>query len=241
MSVADKIPGHVAIIMDGNGRWARARGFERYEGHQAGVSSLRNIIYCAARHEGVRYLTLYVFSKENWGRPQEEVDMLMELLCRSIINELHELLRESVRVLVIGDREGMSDAVIEHIDMIERETASGENLTMQLCINYSSRAEIARAARTLAAKAAAGEIQPDDITPDAISEVLYTHGIPDPDLIIRTGGEQRLSNFLLWQGAYSELYFTPVYWPDFKDSDFAAALEEYGRRNRRFGKVQEQK
>lgn len=241
MSTEDKIPGHVAIIMDGNGRWARSRGLERYEGHQEGVTSLRNIIYRAARNEGVRYLTLYVFSTENWGRPREEVDMLMELLCRSIINELHELLRESVKVLVIGDRNGMSDTVKEHIDMIERETAAGASLTMQLCINYSSRAEITRAASLLARKAAAGEITPEDITPQSIAAELYTRNIPDPDLIIRTGGEQRLSNFLLWQGAYSELYFTPVYWPDFSDRDFDAALEEYARRNRRFGKVQEQR
>lgn len=241
MSTADKIPGHVAIIMDGNGRWARARGLERYEGHQEGVNSLRNIIYCAARNEGVRYLTLYVFSKENWGRPREEVDMLMELLCRSIINELHELLRESVRVLVIGDRKEMSPTVAEHIDMIERETAAGVNLTMQLCINYSSRAEMTLAVRNLAAKAAAGEIDPHGITANDISGELFTCSVPDPDLIIRTGGEQRLSNFLLWQGAYSELYFTPVYWPDFSEDDFNAALAEYARRNRRFGKVQDQK
>lgn len=239
MDKTDKIPAHVAIIMDGNGRWARARGLERHEGHQAGVTSLRNIIYRAARNEGVRYLTLYVFSTENWGRPREEVDMLMELLCRSIVNELHELLRERVKVVVIGDRTGMSPAVVEHIDLIERETAAGTDLTMLLCINYSSRAEITQAARTLAAKAAAGELAPEAITPEAVAGELHTCGIPDPDLIIRTGGEQRLSNFLLWQGAYSELYFTPTYWPDFSGDDFDAALAEYARRNRRFGKVGE--
>lgn len=241
MSTADKIPGHVAIIMDGNGRWARARGLERYEGHQEGVNSLRNIIYSAARNKGVHYLTLYVFSKENWGRPREEVDMLMELICRSIINEMDELLEESVRVVVIGDRKDMSETVTKHIEMMERETAGGTNLTMQLCINYSSRAEMTYAVQTIAAKAAAGEIAPNNITSDTISEALFTRGIPDPDLIIRTGGEQRLSNFLLWQGTYSELYFTPVYWPDFSEADFNEALSEYARRNRRFGKVQEQK
>ncbi len=240
MSKTDKIPAHVAIIMDGNGRWAQARGLERHEGHQAGVSSLRNVIYRAARNEGVHYLTLYVFSTENWGRPREEVDMLMELLCRSIVNELDELLREQVKVVVVGDREGMSPTVVEHIDLIERETADCTNLTMQLCINYSARSELTRAARRLAAKAAAGELSPEAITPEAIADELYTRGVPDPDLIIRTGGEQRLSNFLLWQIAYSELWFTPTYWPDFSGDDFDAALAAFAGRHRRFGKVEEQ-
>ena len=226
MSKTDKIPSHVAIIMDGNGRWARARGLERHEGHRAGVNSLRNVIARAARNPGVRYLTLYVFSTENWGRPQEEVDMLMELLCRSIVNELDELLREQVKVVVIGERAGMSKTVVEHIELIERETAACTELTILLCINYSPRGELTRAARRLAEKAVSGE--------------LYTGGIPDPDLIIRTGGEQRLSNFLLWQGAYSELYFTPTYWPDFSGDDFDAAVAAYSGRHRRFGKVDEQ-
>ena len=152
MSKTDKIPSHVAIIMDGNGRWARARGLERHEGHRAGVNSLRNVIARAARNPGVRYLTLYVFSTENWGRPQEEVDMLMELLCRSIVNELDELLREQVKVVVIGERAGMSKTVVEHIELIERETAACTELTILLCINYSSRGELTRAARRLAEK-----------------------------------------------------------------------------------------
>lgn len=241
MSKAEKkIPEHVAVIMDGNGRWAQARGLERYEGHREGVNSLRNIIHRAAEIEDIHYLTLYVFSTENWGRPREEVDMLMDLLCRSIINELDELLNESVRVLVIGDRNGMSDTVNEHIALIERETAGGTALTMSLCINYSSREEIVHAVRELSKRVAAGEISADDISAETITSSLYTRGIPDPDLIIRTGGEQRLSNFLMWQGAYSELYFTPVYWPDFSCDDFNAALDEYARRNRRFGKVSEQ-
>lgn len=237
MSTTDKIPAHVAIIMDGNGRWARERGLERYEGHSEGVASLRNVIHRAAHNDGVRYLTLYVFSTENWGRPKEEVDMLMELLCRSVVNELHELQEEGVRVKVIGERAGMSPTVVEHMELIERETVGGEALTMLLCINYGSHEEITRAVRTLAAKAVAGEIEPDAITTADIDGALYTAGIPAPDLIIRTGGEQRLSNFLLWQGAYSELYFTPVYWPDFSGDDFDAALAEYAHRNRRFGKV----
>lgn len=237
MNTTEKIPGHIAIIMDGNGRWARERGLERYEGHRQGVSALRNIIRSAAQYKGLRYMTLYVFSTENWGRPKEEVDMLMELLCRSIVNELPELKQEHIRVLVIGDRHGMSQTVTEHIDLIERETASGDALTMLLCINYSSRAELTHAMQTIAAKAAAGEINPDEIDADTITSALYTSGIPDPDLIIRTGGEQRLSNFLLWQGAYSELYFTQTYWPDFGPADLDAAIKEYAHRNRRFGKV----
>ena len=166
--------------MDGNGRWARARGLERHEGHRAGVNSLRNVIARAARNPGVRYLTLYVFSTENWGRPQEEVDMLMELLCRSIVNELDELLREQVKVVVIGERAGMSKTVVEHIELIERETAACTELTILLCINYSSRGELTRAARRLAEKAVSGELSPAEITPETIAGELYTGGIPDP-------------------------------------------------------------
>ena len=180
MSKTDKIPSHVAIIMDGNGRWARARGLERHEGHRAGVNSLRNVIARAARNPGVRYLTLYVFSTENWGRPQEEVDMLMELLCRSIVNELDELLREQVKVVVIGERAGMSKTVVEHIELIERETAACTELTILLCINYSSRGELTRAARRLAEKAVSGELSPAEITPETIAGELYTGG-PRPD------------------------------------------------------------
>ena len=237
MSDQKRIPQHVAIIMDGNGRWARARGLERHEGHRAGVNSLRNVIARAARNPGVRYLTLYVFSTENWGRPQEEVDMLMELLCRSIVNELDELLREQVKVVVIGERAGMSKTVVEHIELIERETAACTELTILLCINYSSRGELTRAARRLAEKAVSGELSPAEITPETIAGELYTGGIPDPDLIIRTGGEQRLSNFLLWQSAYSEYVFMDVLWPDFGPEDLDKAIAEYHRRNRRFGGV----
>lgn len=241
MNTTEKIPAHIAIIMDGNGRWARERGLERYEGHRQGVSALREIIRSASRYNGLRYMTLYVFSTENWGRPKEEVDMLMELLCRSIVNELPELKKEHIRVIVIGDRCGMSQTVTDHIDLIERETADGSALTMLLCINYSARAEITRAMRSVAEKAAAGKLDPREISPETVAAELYTHDIPDPDLIIRTGGEQRLSNFLLWQGAYSELYFTHTYWPDFSPEDLDAAIREYAHRNRRFGKVCDEK
>ena len=238
-NTTDRVPAHVAIIMDGNGRWAKKRGLERYEGHQAGVNTVRTIVRNATKNAGIRYLTLYVFSTENWGRPQEEVDMLMELLCRSIINELPELKEGGVRVRVLGDRERMSPKVNEHIALIENDTAAGTSLDLLLCINYSSRDEITRAIRRIAERAAAGSLDPSAVTQETLEAELYTHGIPDPDLIIRTGREQRLSNFLLWQGAYSELYFTPVYWPDFGDEDFEAALAEYAKRHRRFGKVEE--
>lgn len=236
MSTTDTIPGHVAIIMDGNGRWAKERGMERCEGHRQGVESVRTILK-AAQNKGVKYLTLYVFSTENWGRPQEEVDMLMELLCKSIINEMDDLKKEGVRVRIVGDKDNLPDNVKKHITEIENETAGEETINLQLALNYSARAELVRAARNLAEEVCAGRMPLSDINQDNISERLYTFSIPDPDFIIRTGGEQRLSNFMLWQGAYSELYFTPVYWPDFGDKEFNEAIEEYSRRERRFGLV----
>ncbi len=239
MTPRAKIPAHVAVIMDGNGRWAQAQGKERGYGHLRGADSVRSCLK-AARRAGVRYITFYAFSTENWGRPEEEVDGLMELLCDCIINESAELQKEGVRMTVIGSRSRLSEKVKRHIDRIEEETAAGENLTAILAINYSSRSEIARAASTIAAQALAGKLSPVMITENTIAENLFTAGIPDPDLVIRTGGEQRLSNFLLWQAAYAELYFTPVMWPDFGGEQFAGALEEFARRNRRFGLVNEE-
>lgn len=220
--------------MDGNGRWAQARGKERVWGHIQGVESVRACIK-AARNSGVRYVTFYVFSTENWGRPSDEVSALMELLCKSVVNETPELKSEGVRMLVIGNREGLSDAVNNHLNFIESETAGGDKLTAILAINYSSRSEIARAARFLAQQSVEGSIDPQDITEESIEGNLYTLGIPDPDMVVRTGGEQRLSNFLLWQAAYAELYFTPTMWPDFGEESFAEALAEFARRERRFG------
>lgn len=236
VSILDKIPAHVAIIMDGNGRWARQRGEERVFGHTMGVETVRRMIKAAASR-GISYLTLYVFSTENWGRPQQEVDMLMELLCKSVIDEVEELKRQGARVRIIGDRSRMSEKVNEHLDLIIRETAEGDRITVILAINYSARSEIAHAARLTAEKVLAGALKPEDITEEAISRELYTAPYPDPDLIIRTGGEQRLSNFLLWQGAYSELYFTDTFWPDFGEEDLDKALADYAGRERRFGKV----
>ncbi len=235
----DRIPAHVAIIMDGNGRWAKERGMERYEGHRQGVESVRTVLK-ASRSRGIRYLTLYVFSTENWGRPKEEVDMLMGLFCRSIVNETEELRAEGVRVRIIGDRSSMPAQVLEHIALIEERTAACTTIDLLLALNYSSRTELTAAACSLAADAAAGKVSPDDITPETVARRLYTAGIPDPDLIIRTGGELRLSNYLLWQAAYSELYFTPVYWPDFGEAELDKALGEYAGRHRRYGLLKEE-
>ena len=236
MGENNAIPQHVAIIMDGNGRWARARGLERTEGHLRGVESVRRAIKASVKH-GVRYLTLYAFSTENWGRPEAEVETLMELICTCIVNETPELARQGVRVKIIGDREGLSERVREHIGAIEGSTAQCDKLTLLLAINYSSRSEMAAAVRRLAAEVAGGERSPESIGPESISERLFTAGIPDPDLIIRTSGECRLSNFLLWQAAYSEFYFTQVLWPDFDEEEFGRALGAYARRDRRYGLV----
>lgn len=222
--------------MDGNGRWASSRGRERSWGHLHGTESIRACIR-ASLSSGVRYLTFYTFSTENWGRPAPEVEGLMELLCDSVVRETPELKEQGVRVMVAGGRSGLSDKVRRHIEAIERDTSEGSRLTVLLAINYSSRSEIARAASLIAVDAMAGRLAPVMITEATVSQNLYTAGVPDPDLLIRTGGEQRLSNFLLWQAAYAELYFTPVMWPDFGEEEFAAALAEYGRRERRFGKI----
>lgn len=216
-----RIPDHVAIIMDGNGRWARGRGMERLKGHDEGAESVRECIR-GAIGAGVKWLTLYAFSTENWNRPTDEVEGLMELFCESVVREAAELRERGVRVRTIGDRGGLSEKVRRHLEMIERETAAGERLTVVLAINYSGRDEMKRAV-------ANGGTE--------FENCLDTAGMPDPDLIIRTGGEMRLSNFLLWQAAYAELYFTDTMWPDFNEERFAAALEEYARRERRYGKI----
>ena len=234
MSMEKKIPTHVAIIMDGNGRWATQQGKERYEGHIEGVVSVRACIK-AARRNGVRYLTLYAFSTENWGRPQEEVEALMQLFCRSVTNETPELVKEGVRVRFIGRRDRFSEEVRERLLHIEQSTAEGDKLTLVLAFDYSSRDEIMRAARQLAERVAKGELQSGDITEQHISESLYTADMPDPDFIIRTSGECRLSNFLLWQASYAEMYFPQTLWPDFREEEFDKAMEVYAERDRRYG------
>ena len=236
MSEKRIIPKHVAIIMDGNGRWAKQRGKERYEGHLMGVESVRAVTRAAVRN-GVEWLTLYAFSTENWGRPQAEVDAIMELFCRAVINEGEELAKQGVRVLIMGERTRFSQSVLEMIERIESVTASGDKLTMVLAFNYSSRREIVLAAQNLAERVASGELKAEDITEESFAQSLMTSNIPDPDFIIRTSGECRLSNFLLWQASYSEFYFPEVLWPDFTEEEFDKAMEEFARRERRYGLV----
>lgn len=236
MENIERIPTHVAIIMDGNGRWAKALGKERYEGHIEGVDSVRECIK-AARRNGVKYLTLYAFSTENWGRPAEEVNALMELFCKSVIAETPQLVEQGVRVVMIGRRDRFSERVCSHLEQIERETADGKHLTLVLAFDYSSRDEITTAVKALATKVAAGDIAVEDISEQSVSQSLYTADIPDPDFIIRTSGECRLSNFLLWQASYAEMYFPTTMWPDFKQEQFDQALEVYASRERRYGKL----
>ena len=236
MGNSERIPTHIAIIMDGNGRWAKSLGKERYEGHIEGVNSVRECIK-AARRNGVRYLTLYAFSTENWGRPIEEVDALMELFCKSVIAETPELVAQGVRVVMIGRRDRFSERVCSHLQQIEQDTAAGDKLTLVLAFDYSSRDEITTAVRSIAQRVASGEVKVEDICEQTVSENLYTAAIPDPDFIIRTSGECRLSNFLLWQSSYAEMYFPEVMWPDFKQEEFDKALEVYASRERRYGKI----
>ena len=234
MGNGDKIPTHVAIIMDGNGRWAQQQGKERYEGHIEGVASVRACIKAALRN-GVRYLTLYTFSTENWGRPQEEVDALMQLFCQSVTNETPELIKEGVRVRFIGRRDRFSEVVRERLQHIEESTKEGDKLTLVLAFDYSAREELVSATQRLAKRVASGELRSEDISEQLISSNLYTADIPDPDFIVRTSGECRLSNFLLWQASYAEMYFPQTLWPDFREEAFDKAIEEYALRNRRYG------
>lgn len=236
MSKQQAIPQHVAIIMDGNGRWAKQHGKERYEGHIAGVESVRRAVK-AAGINGVKWLTLYAFSTENWGRPTAEVNAIMELFCKSVVDEAPALVKQGVRVMIIGERTHFSDKVLTMIDQIEKCTAGGEQLTLVLAFNYSSRREIMLATEAIARKVENGELSPNDINEETISQHLMTSSMPDPDLIIRTSGECRLSNFLLWQASYAEFYFPEVLWPDFDEVEFEKALEVYARRERRYGLV----
>lgn len=227
-------PAHVAIIMDGNGRWARARGLPRLAGHQAGVQALRRAVR-TANDLGIRYLTVYAFSSENWSRPQSEVSDLMGLLKIFVRRDLAELHRNNVRVRIIGDRAGLKRDIAALLDEAETVTRANTAMDLLIAFNYGARDEIVRAARKLASEVQAGRLAAEDISADLIAASIDTAGIPDPELIIRTSGELRLSNFLLWQAAYSELVFLPCYWPDFDDVQFAEAIRLFGDRDRRFG------
>ena len=222
--------------MDGNGRWAKAQGKERYEGHIEGVASVKACIKAALKY-GVRYLTLYAFSTENWGRPQAEVDALMQLFCQSVAKETPELVEQGVKVRFIGRRDRFSEEVRKHLLQIEGDTAGGEKLTLVLAFDYSSRDELVRATRKIAEKVQNGELKAEDIDDKTISAHLDTVDMPDPDLIIRTSGECRLSNFMLWQASYAEMYFPQTMWPDFREEAFAKALEVYSERERRYGRL----
>jgi undecaprenyl diphosphate synthase len=227
-------PVHVAIIMDGNGRWAQAHGLPRFEGHRRGVEAVRRAVRSAIEH-GVRYLTVYSFSSENWRRPPDEVAMLMGLLKRFIRNDLAELNQNGVRVRVIGQRATLAPDIVSLLDEAETLTRDNRGLTLTVAFNYGARQEIVEAARRLAIEVREGRLDPNSIGQDEFAARLETAELPDPDLIIRTSGEMRLSNFLLWQAAYAELVFLPILWPDFDDSAFVSALDQYAARERRFG------
>jgi undecaprenyl diphosphate synthase len=228
------VPRHVAIIMDGNGRWAAARGLPRAEGHRRGVEALRRTIR-AAGEIGIKIVTIFSFSAENWSRPASEIGELMGLLRRFIRNDLAELHKSGVRVRIIGEREGLDPDIARLLVEAEELTKDNENLTLVVAFNYGARQEIARAARRIAAEVAEGRMKPSDVALETVSRFLDAPDLPDPDLIIRTSGEQRLSNFLLWQSAYSELVFLPTYWPDFDRATLEGAIREYQQRERRFG------
>jgi undecaprenyl diphosphate synthase len=230
------VPRHVAIIMDGNGRWARERHLPRALGHRNGMKSVREAVEGSIQ-AGLEVLSLFAFSQENWQRPATEVTALMSLLEEYIEREKAELLANGVRVRVLGDLERLSPAARDAVDGVVNATASNDRLTVQLFISYGARAELVRAARRLAEAAVAGRLDPADIDDDAFRAQLYTNGSPDPDLLIRTSGEQRISNFMLWQLAYTELHIIPVLWPDFTRRDLFAAILEYQSRERRFGRV----
>lgn len=230
------VPRHVAIIMDGNGRWAKARGMPRGLGHRKGVEAVREAVK-SARHFGISYLTLYAFSSENWRRPADEVSDLMGLLKLFIKRDLAELHAADVRIRIIGERQRLSGEILQLLLEAEETTKSNQGLVLVIAFNYGARDEIARACRRIAEDVAAGRIAPEDVSAEMINDRLDTADIPDPDLIIRTSGEERLSNFLLWQAAYSELVFVPELWPDFDRNVFRNALDIFAARDRRFGGV----
>lgn len=233
------IPTHVAIILDGNGRWAKAKGLPRKAGHVRGAKNVETICE-AAYNMGIKYLTVYAFSTENWNRPQDEVDALMQLLRNYMKTCLKTAAKNNMSVRVIGDKTRLADDIRDSIAKLEEATKNYTGLHFQIALNYGSRDEITRAVKSLAQQVAAGELAPEQITEQTISEHLDTVGIPDPDLMIRTSGEQRISNYLLWQLAYAEFYFTPVPWPDFDKKELEKAIEAYQNRDRRYGLVKEE-
>lgn len=235
----DRLPQHIAIIMDGNGRWAKRFGRNRIFGHSSGVKAVRETCEGCAEL-GIKFLTLYAFSTENWNRPQTEVSALMTLLLKTIKSELKTLTKNDIRLKVMGDIKALPEGVGRELKEAMERTAGNKRMDLILALSYSGKSEITRAVRKIARKVQQGEISVNDINEELISDNLYTAGIPDPELLIRTSGEKRISNFLLWQSAYSEYYFTDVFWPDFGKEELYRAIVEFQNRERRFGKTSEQ-
>ena len=231
-----RIPGHIGVIMDGNGRWAQARGRPRTDGHVAGVKALRGLVELCIRY-GVGHLTVFSFSSENWSRPKDEITFIFGLLRRFVASDLERLIENNVRVRIIGERGGLETSLQRLIEDVEAKTAANTGLQLMVAFNYGGKAEIAEAVRRVARRVEQGELSADAITEKTITDELYTAGIPDPDLIIRTSGEQRISNFLLWQAAYAELAFVECNWPDFNEDAFVSVLEDFSSRERRFGGI----
>ena len=234
-----KLPKHVAIIMDGNGRWAKEQKMSRIQGHQEGAESVREIIR-TSREIGIPWLTLYAFSEENWKRPKSEIAALMALLKRFIKSELKEMMENGIRFHTIGRTSKLPRNVQKAVDDAKEKTAKNTDMTLTLALSYGARQEVVDGIRQIVKRASRGDLNPEDITEDFFSGFLYTRGMPDPDLLIRTSGEYRVSNFLLWQLAYAELYITPIYWPDFRKEDYMKALKAYQVRERRYGATSEQ-
>lgn len=239
MTTFNNIPEHIAVIMDGNGRWAKKKGAARIFGHRNAIKAVRETVEGCAEL-GVKYLTLYAFSTENWGRPKAEVDGLMELLIDSLRKELSTLMKNNIRLETIGDISGLPKRCVNALDGDVEASESNSGLTLILALNYSGRAELTKAVKDIGYKIEKGEVDPDEVDESMIENQLSTSGYPDPELLIRTSGELRLSNFLLWQLAYTELYFTEVLWPDFRKPHLIEAIEDYNKRERRFGKTSEQ-
>ncbi len=235
----DRLPQHVAIIMDGNGRWAKERGKDRSEGHREGVVSVRKVVE-AATTLGLRYLTVYTFSTENWKRPESEVHALMGLMVAAIHRETPDLMKNNVRLMAIGDLDRLPHEVRTTLDECLLQTSVNTGTTLILALSYSSRWEILHAVKALTEEAARGQLRAEEVTEELFASRLTTRDLPDPDLLIRTGGEQRISNFLLWQLSYAELYFTDIYWPDFREEELYQAIRSYQQRERRFGKTSDQ-
>tara|TARA_R110002124_G_scaffold63350_41_gene173462 strand:- start:1315 stop:2076 length:762 start_codon:yes stop_codon:yes gene_type:complete len=229
-----RVPTHLGVIMDGNGRWATARGKRRTEGHIEGVKALRNMVELCINY-GVKHLTVFSFSSENWSRPREEVAFIFNLLRRFVASDLQRLIRNNVKVRIIGARTGLEPSLVHLIDDVEAKTADNTGLVLVVAFNYGAKAEIVEATRRIAAEVAAGRLALEDISEATVEGALYTAGLPDPDLIIRTSGEQRISNFLLWQAAYAEFVFVDEHWPDFNEASFIRVLKTFSQRDRRFG------